>query len=382
MKKKHKKGICADGRRIRVVHVLSDRNIGGAGKQLYYLLSAADHSEFEYSVILPTGSAAAPLIRSTGVEVTESDYACAEYSPKAIRELFRVFREIKPDIVHTHSSVNARIAAAKARVPVKILTKHCSDLPPRAMRVFPVKTACRLHWALTLSGAIATDDSAAAALRSCGVPKKKTVTVYNGSLPLRRADEKECSALRRRLGIPEGAYVSGLFARLEPVKGVENLLRTAALCLRQTGNLYFLIVGKGSAEEKLRELAVRYGIADRVIFAGFAEDVSAYMSLCSLNLNCSLGTETSNLAAIEGMSIGVMPVMTDTGGSKRLCEGRGVCVPADDPPAMAEAIMSLLRDPGQIACMSERCKNDWKNRYTAQRMASETEAFYKSFIIN
>lgn len=366
--------------KIRVIHLLTDRNTGGAGRHLFYLLSCLNGDIFDASVVLPEGADTKKLFSSAGIRTEEIPGFDRSFAPRCRKELTALFRKERPDIVHTHSSFTGRIAAKRAGVPVTVMTKHCSDMPPEYTRDLLGRTLCRAHFRKYLTAAISTDRSATEALLACGMPEKMITLIENGALPLRDHTEAEKKAVRERLGIPGGSVVCGCFGRLEPVKAHRDLLAAAALLRRQATNLYYLIVGTGSQEEELKQLAVRYGVSDRVIFCGFAEDISLFMSICDYNINTSTGTETTSLALTEGMSLGVVPVASDTGGNRRMVENCGVCFPPGDPPALADVMLSLLRDPEGTAYFSRKAKEEFAEHRTAERMARETEKLYLSLL--
>lgn len=108
----------AQGKKIKVFHVLTDRNIGGAGRWLLNYLRYYDRGRFEVSVVLPADSLLCEAVRELGVPVLAMpEMEDKSYDPKAVRPLTAVFRKEKPDIVHTHASMTARMAAKRAGVP-------------------------------------------------------------------------------------------------------------------------------------------------------------------------------------------------------------------------------------------------------------------------
>ena len=362
---------------MKILHIITGTAVGGAERQLQYLISAADRERFTHLVLLPRGSAAAPLLRSAGAKIIEEDIADRSFSPKDEATFRRVIREIRPDVVHTHSSASGRRAACAGRVPVRIMTKHCSDPPPRFVSRFPVRQFCSIHWRRTLTRAVATDESAAAALIDCGMPSGMIKLIYNGSPEPEVCSPEATEALRRGIGIPEGAFTVGYFGRLERIKGPRVLLEAAALCLGQTRDVAFIVCGTGSEEKELRETAERFGISDRVFFCGFVDDPSPYMSVCRVIVSPSLGTETSSLSLCEGLSRGLVPVVSDVGGSARLIGGSGKVVPPDDAPALSDAIMELARDPGLVSILSDRARRRYRERCTALETARLTHLLYE-----
>lgn len=365
--------------RLHITHILTDSNIGGAGMLLCYLIGAADPSEVRFSVILPAASPLRQRLCSAGAEVYTADgIADRSYAPAARRQLAALISSLSPDIVHTHASATGRSAARDAGVKNIVMTRHCSDMPRRIYTRFPVKQVCGAVLSHTVSAAIATDDSARDALLACGMPEKKITVIYNGAPALRAVPEDEKNALSDSLGIPRGAFTAGIFARLEPPKAHETLLRAAALCMRQTNGIYFLIAGDGSRRAELEALTDRYGIRQNVRFCGQVGDIAPYMALCDVNVNCSHGTETSNLAVIEGMSAGAVPVVSDWGGNARLADGCGRVYAADEPPALADILLGFCRDRSGLRFLSAAARRRYESGYTAARMARQTCDLYRS----
>ncbi|MBO4792577.1 MAG: glycosyltransferase [Clostridia bacterium] len=368
--------------KIRIIHLLTDEGVGGAGKHLFYLLSCLDRDIFDASVILPEGAKMSGYFRSAGIRVTEIPGFTSSRAPRCGKTLTRIFKEEKPSIVHTHSSYTGRIAAKRAGVPVTVMTKHCSDMPPEYTRDLLGRTLCRAHFRKYLTAAISTDRSATDALLACGMPRGMITLIENGALPLPEHTAEEKASLLKELDIPEGSAVCGAFSRLEPVKAHADLLAAAALLRRQATNLYFLIAGTGSLEEELKALAGRYGVSDRVRFCGFAQDIAVLMSVCDYNINMSVGTETTNLALTEGMSLGVVPIASDIGGNRELVSNCGICFAPGDPPALASAILSILRDPPGKEFFSRKAKEEFFSRRTAQMMAAKTSELYLRLLEN
>ena len=365
--------------KIKVTHILTDSNIGGAGRLLRYFLEEADCEQFEYSFILPEDAALIPEIEALGVTVVTA-YGIADRSnaPEMQGILTEKIKRLAPDILHTHSSRTGRFAGIDAKVPRIVMTKHCSDMPPERYGKFPMNLILSREWKKTLHGAIATDDSAADALVAEAVRREKITTIYNGAPALREISETEKSALRAELGIPEDAFVVGIFARVEAVKDHVTFIDTARECIaRGLDNAYFLIVGEGSKLDDVRDTVSH---DDRINVCGFVPDIAPLMNLCDVNVNCSVGTETSNLALIEGMSLGAVPVVSDLDGNRRIADGCGYVCRRGDRDSFADAIEELYRDREKYAERSAAAKEKYLAKYTSRRMAREVEEFYLSLL--
>lgn len=368
--------------KIKVTHILTDSNIGGAGRLLRYFLEKADRERFEYSVILPEDAALISEIEALGIPVVTA-YGIADRSsaPEFQGFLTEKIKKLSPDILHTHSSRTGRFAGVEAKVSRIILTKHCSDMPSPKLMKFPMKQILAREWKKTLHGAIATDDSAADSIAAEALPREKIKVIYNGAPALREISEAEKTALRAELAIPDDAFVVGIFARIEAVKDHFAFIDAAQQCIdRGLDNAYFLIVGDGSQFETVKNAVEEDALNDRIKLCGFVSDIAPLMNLCRVNVNCSVGTETSNLALLEGMSLGVVPVVSDLSGNKRIAEGCGIVCTRGDRDAFADAIEELCRDKEKLQALSAAAKEKYLAKYTSERMAREVEEYYISLL--
>ena len=208
----------------------------------------------------------------------------------------------------------------------------------------------------------------------------KIEVIINGVVPIEKYDASRKASCRRKLGIGEDAFVCGICARLEDCKGIDVLLRAARKLLRSNNgkNYYFVIVGKGSLDTKLRELSEALGISSNVMFCGFASDVTPYLNCFDLNVNCSRGTETSSLALSEGMSIGLPCVASDWGGNPYMVKDgyNGFIFKTNDFLSLASRIELLSTDKDLYKTMSENAYKRYLDELTAERMTKKTEELY------
>ncbi len=356
--------------KIKVCHVLTDSAVGGAGRAVAELISATDRERFALSVVLPCGSAVRRLLDGSDAELIEAPYISdRSYDARAIPVLCGIFRRMKPDIVHTHSAFSARIAARLCGVPATVITHHCAERVKKIPFGGMIQRATATH-------AIAVSRGAAQALAASGMPHEMITVIPNGSSPLRTAGENELDAIRKRLGIPRDAFVAGIFGRIEPCKSHEVFVKAAALCCAKAPDMRFIVVGDGSERKKLISLAEKTGLAGSMHFCGFCRDIAPYMALCSVNVNTTVNGEASSLAIIEGMSIGIPPVMCDTPDNRRMTADCGVLTRPGSAASTADAIMKLYRDPEMRKKLSAAAEKRYKEHYTAKIFAGRTAGVY------
>jgi len=368
---------------IKVVEVITDTNIGGAGRLLLTRLrSMRNYSEeitFDEEVIIPQGSELEQELKNSAVKY-KTMKCCFDksFDLRAIFFLFRYLREEKPDIVNMHGCLSGRIAAYLANVPIKIYTRHCAFNPGYFISHFPMKQFNGKITDKLNDKIIAVADAAAENLIDIGVSKNLIEVIINGVEPIKKFDKKEKKKIRMELGIPENAFVCGMCSRLEECKGIDVLLRAAQKLVTNDPNYFFLILGRGSCEDSLKEQAENLGISEKVKFYGFVSDVTPYINCFDVVVNCSRGTETSSLALSEGMSISLPCVVSDWGGNPYMVlDGvNGFVYQTDNFIALAEKIQCLKKDEVLYKEMSEKAYERFCCELNAKKMARKTQDLY------
>ena len=364
---------------IRVLHVISDKNIGGAGRLLLNLLREADREKFEISVALPDGSLLIPHIEELKIKVFRLNGGTSSKELSAIREMRKIIKEIRPHIVHTHSALFARIAARTCGVPINLNTKHCSLEVSEGKIGFAQKSVARIFDACFTDHTIATAEYAKERLIREGISPNKISVIINGSLPLKELSEEDRRAIRTKLGFGKNDLIAGMVARIEHGKGQEIFIEAARLCQEKAPKVKFLIAGDGSQAEEIRNLS--RGI-DNVNFLGFVSDVTEIMNILDANINCSYISETSSLSLSEGMSVGAIPVVSDCGGNKFMAKDCGIVFPKKDSSALAEILISLAVDSERLERLKKASKERFLKDFTAKSMTRQTENLYFKLLDN
>ena len=364
----------------RVLHILTDSNLGGAGSYLVNYLTFADRTRYDLKVVLPAGSALIPQVTALGIPVVEA--GCAP-DRSFDRKSVRVFREIiqreKPDLVHTHGSLSGRVAARRCGVRV-VYTSHCAFPVPGYLKRGPG------HWLYAAldrrysDHVIAVSPAAEENLLELGVEQSRITVMMNGAPPLRKSDPAQQAELRQRLGIPEGVFTAGIMARLEPYKGQELLLEAARDLKDQGRDFRILIGGSGSQEALLRQRIGEWKLEDRVLLMGFVREVAEVLSILDVQLNCSYGTETSSIAVIEGMSLSLPTVASDYGGNPWLIDDgvTGLLFRSRDSGDLAEKLGRIMDDPALCRSLGENAYQAYTARFTGEIFAGSIERVYDS----
>ena len=363
---------------IRVMNIISDTNIGGAGRVLLNYLRYSDHAQFETWVALPRNSLLKPPLEEAGARVLEVDgIADRSFDRGDVKTLKGLIARERPDLVHTHGCLSGRIAAKGQRVPV-VYSRHSAFPVPAKLRYPPGRGVNKLineHYADRI---IAVSPAAAKNLTDGGISEKKITVMMNGVAPVARRPREETDRLRAQWDLREGDFVLGILARLEDYKGHKDILQ-ALHTLRGEGRpVKLLIAGSGPYEEELRRETARLRLEEAVGFLGFVSEVAPLLSALDLQLNASYGTETSSLSILEGLSMGLPAVVSDYGGNPWLIDDGedGLIFPTRDADALARAVARLMDDRAELARMGRRGTEIFHQRFTGEIMAQNIENVY------
>ena len=364
---------------IRVLNIISDTNIGGAGRVILNYLRYADRTKFETLVAVPRGSLLKEPLEKEGVQVYEVDgMADRSYHREDVKLLQDLIRQVKPDLVHTHGALSGRIAARRCHVPV-VYSRHSAFPVPAKLKYPPGRWVNKLineHYADHI---IAVSPATRDNLLEGGISPKKITVVMNGIAPVPETSPQERAKLREELGIPQDTFLFGILARIEDYKGHLYLVHAAKL-LKDQGrtNFRILIAGTGSFEEEIHRAVVEMGVGDVVQMLGFRSDVDALLNILDVQLNTSYGTEATSLALLEGMSLGLPSIASDYGGNPFLVEHgvNGLIFPSQNSQALAKCMTRLMDHSNEMRRMSQRAREIFEARFTGQVFAQNIERIY------
>jgi glycosyltransferase involved in cell wall biosynthesis len=363
---------------IKVMQVSSDTNIGGAGKCILTYLKHYNRDKIQAAVTLPKNSLLKPHIEALDTKVFEVD-AMADKSLDlgAIKKLIDVFKEYKPDIVHAHASMSARIAARLYGAKI-VYTRH-SVFPPNPRLTHGVgKLICGIANNSTADRIIAVAEAAKQNICDIGVSKKKIDVILNGVEPLKKYSEEDIKKIKEEFGVPLDYKCAAIVARLNEVKGHKYFVEAAKLVKEMGIKAKFLIAGTGEMESEIKQQIDEYGLQDDVLMLGFLTNVEGLMNIIDVQVNCSFGTEATSLSLLEGMSLGKPAVVSDFGGNPGVIKDgeNGFVVPTHNPKALADRLRQLFADDALYEGMSKRSIEIYNKTFTACRYAENIDDIY------
>lgn len=309
---------------------------------------------------------------------------------RALLRLVLLLRRLRPDVVHSHvfgSVITARLASWLADTPIHFAGNvHPISLESDLMRALEIGTAfCDTK---TIASSTYTRELYA----SHGIDAELIFyAVDQTAHDPRLADG---ARVRRELVLSAETPVVGMIAYFYPptrtqavvppelrgrgIKGHDVLLRAVPRVLASIPDAKFVLVGRGWGpegaryEQSLKDLAASLGVAHAVLFPGERADVPDVLASFDVSVHCSL---SDNLGGtVESLLMEKPMVVSDIGGfaDTVLHEQTGLVVPRDDPGALADAIVRLLRDRELAARLGRNGRAHVLSRFTLAHAVEAT----------
>lgn len=367
---------------IRICHLITSLDTGGAEHSLVNLVTAMNRDEFENEVItlLKPGPMAQTLAQA-GIPVTSMEIGQHRPNPAVLLSLIRHLRAKKPKILQTwlyHADFFGTAAAFFAGPDHLLWNVRSSEIDNPGIRRSTRYLARLLAILSRRPDAIVVNSQDGQRYHErIGYHPKRWVNIANGvDLQRFRPRRGEQAILRTRLGLPADAAVIGLIARYHPMKDIETFLRAAARFQQDHENVKFVLCGDGLSPDNtpLARLVRTLDLERNIVPLGPRSDIELiYPALDVLTL-CSIYGEGFPNVLCEAMACDVPCVATDVGDSAAIIGDSGLIVPRRDPEAIARAWHGLLeKRPG-----TESVRSRVAACYSLEKMCARYESFYRS----
>lgn len=365
---------------MKVLYIITQAHYGGA--QHYVLQLAAN---FPGSEIVTGPEAGEMLTQATRLGISTNIIpnlrrAINPWSDiLATRQLHRLIKLLKPDVIHANSSkagVIAALAGFTARVPV-VYTAHgfvfSEPLPP-IMRWFYRMTERVASGFRKLTIAVSDFDRNLALTYHITTPNK-IVTIHNGIAPIILLSRTEA---QNSLQLSPTDFNIGTVANHYHNKGLDMLIAVMAE-LKHTTPFHLTIIGNGPERANLEDQIKKLGLRTKVTLYSPTPPASKYLSAFDLFVFPSR-KEGFPLAILEALQAGLPILATRVGGVSEALGEAGVLVEPNAQTLLA-GLQKLINDPEQRSRLSQLASTQ-SRKFTAEQMVAKTRAVYELVYIN
>jgi len=306
--------------------------------------------------------------------------ARGELDLRAVLRLSRVLRREGVELLHAHTAHAlglATLATLFWRRRPRVVAARRLSFPLRG------RVLGRVKYGFHVDRVIAVSEAIRRLLIRQGLDPEHVAVVHSGidAQRFRQGDRVRFrSSLRPLLGEEAGgACLVGTAGHLAAHKGMDVFLAAAAEAAAEIPAVRFVVIGRGEAEASLRREAGRLGLASRLVFAGFRDDMPDVFAGLDLFVLSSLSGEGSPAVLKEAMAAGTPLVATALDGIEEIVEDarHGLLVPPGNAPALARAMVLLARDARLRADYSAAAQARVLE-FSADRMVERTEDVYRS----
>ncbi len=378
---------------MRVTHLITRLILGGAQENtVASVLGLREKIGLQVELISgpthgPEGSLEGAFAKTPGV-LTLTPHLVRPLHPwhdaLALRELTRLLRTRRPDILHTHSGkagILGRLAARRAGVPIVIHTIHGPSFGPfQGPLANALFTAAERHAAPHTTHFVPVSDAMTRQYLAAGVGRPGQFTRIFSGFPLEPfLQTRNDPATRARLGLAPDDFVVGKIARLAALKGHEDLFAVAPVLVRRCPKIRFLLVGGGALRRTLEARAEATGLRGRFVFTGLVPPEQIPQLAGVMDALVHLSAREGLARALPQALAAARPVIAyDADGASEVClpGETGFLVPTGNLDVLADRITQLANDPALRENLGRRGQQLVQRWFPVARMIDSLHELY------
>ena len=342
--------------RIRVLLAITRLELGGAQRVVLHTARELDRGSFAVALAWGPGEyldeESAAIRNLERIPIPTLVRAVAPISDlRALASLRAAMRSFRPQVVHTHSSkagILGRLAARFEGVTA-VHTVHGFGFTPlqSAPKHYLFRMVEKIMARFTDQFVTVSEADRTRGIEM-GLFKPENTRVIRAAIDLERfRTSADGNAVRERLGAPVEIPLITQIGNFKPQKAPLDFVRVAAEVHGRHPDIWFAMVGDGPLRTAAEELARELGIADRIIFSGWWDDVPGLLAATTVSVLTSRH-EGLPCSVVESLAAGVPVVATAVDGTVEVVRSgdNGLLASAGDIAGLADAVCRLLADPG------------------------------------
>jgi len=370
--------------RALVAHVVYRFDVGGLENGVANLINHMPRGTYRHAVIALSG------ITDFRKRVDRDDvpfialHKPAGHGVKLYPRLFRLFRELRPEIVHSRNlaALEAVVPAWAAGVPVRIHGEHGRDVGDLDGSNRKLQWVRRLYRPFVTHYIAVSADLERYLTSTIGVPTAQVDQIYNGVDARRfRPGAREREPITGCPFRDPLLWLVGSVGRMHAVKDPLNLAHAFIRACESDpschARLRLVMIGDGALRGEVQSLLNRAGLAEQAWLPGERADIPEILRGFDCFVLPSLAEGVSN-TVLEAMASGLPVIATDVGGNGELVEsGRtGELVPAANPEALAQRILAYLRNSGAARSAGDAGRKRIERQFTLDAMVRSYQGVY------
>ena len=361
----------------RVLQLIETSGPGGAENVLINLVDSFDKTKFQPLICLLKDGWLHDQLRERGFDtviIPQAKGLSASWIPRCAS----LVRQKKIDLLHAHEFVMNTYGSIVSRltgIPIVTTVHGKAYYGEKWRRRMAYRFAARQSKMVAVS-----DDIKNFLIDRVGINADDLITIRNG-IDIEAYSCARSGNGRKDTELNRGGAVLGTVGNLYPVKGQTYLLKALSKVAQTIPSVTCLIAGRGELLGALQAEAAQLGIADRVHFLGFRQDIPQLLRQMDIFVLPSL-SEGLPLSALEAMAAGKPVVATDVGGThEAVVDGcTGFLVPPGDPEGLSDKITYLLKNREVAKSFGKAGRNRVAQYFSLEHMTQRYEELYHEAI--
>ena len=384
-------------RKIKVAHIIARMITGGADENTLFTIEGLNKEkyeidlitgeEFDKDILNKVKNHPFDIIQIKGLKWKLNFL----YDPIVLLKLIKLLKRKRYDIVHTHTTkagILGRIAAYISGVPVIVHGLHGSTF--QAFDSWLLNLLLFLFERFTgrfTDAYISVSKVLSETYIEKGIGEKENhYTVYSGmelSKFYYARDKISYKEKYEELGINAGDFLIGNVARLETRKGHKFLLDAFKNVVEKQKDSYIklLIIGEGNKREYLEDYVKELNLGDKVIFAGYREDVEDLMAVMDIFVLTSL-REGLPRVLVQAAAVGVPSVAFNVDGVSEIIKDNynGFLVEVKDLEQLENRIMQYMNNKELVLMHGRNGREFIENKWSIKGMVDKIDKIYQNLI--
>ncbi len=360
----------------RILYVITDLEVGGVPLHLLRLAQSVRDDGWKPTVVsLKPAGPVGERLQNCGIQVHSCEVT-SSWDFRVFVRLAKIIRSLGPHVIHSflfHANQACRLAnmlcgRARSNLVCEIQTVEIE----RKWHLWFDRITYRLCRCTVGNSRSVVDHLH---LRA-GIPTSR-LELIPGGVDIERIDSA-IPVSRNELGVDESVRLLLWVGRMDPVKGLDTLVKAVAM-LSDAKYAKLLLVGDGTYREEVETLVREVCPDRRVEFLGRRDDIPSLAKAANLFVFPSR-TEGMPNALLEAMAAGLAVVTTDVPGCRDLISDgeTGRVVAVDDPAALATAIQEAFLHPQETAAMARAARDLARNQYSERRCHKQYFDLYEA----
>jgi glycosyltransferase involved in cell wall biosynthesis len=361
---------------MKIIHFITTIDRGGAENHLQSLIEKQISNNYKIVVIYLKGN---PYWQSFF-----EDKEIKVFKYKSIFQLISIIKNYNIQILHAHLQVPEILSSITYLFFPKfklVFSRHNDAysrfLPKWLNPIFYQLISKRGSKIICISKNVYNFCS-----NNLGLNKEKLEIIYYGiskkTYDPKQIDETELNEIKNELNL-KNEFIIGTVARLHPQKSLHTLIQAFYDFSKEVLNSKLIIVGEGDLEDQLKMQVEELDLREKVIFTGKRSEIPIFYKIFNIFVLCSI-YEGLGLVLLEAMAAEKPIIGTNAGAIPDIISNCGIIVEKENTTAISIELLRLYNNPKIIQKMIKKGVDDIDQKFTLERMFSQTHQLYKQVL--